>query len=65
MSGKNKKALLGICGVYCGACSTCRVYNDNDQVLIEWEIKMGMPADEIYYEDCGSKLVNKWCIKLP
>lgn len=53
--------MLGICGVYCGACTTCRAYNDNDQALFDWEVEMGMPRKEIYCEGCGSNLVNEWC----
>jgi hypothetical protein len=53
--------LLGICGVYCGACTTFRAYNDKDQDLVKWEIKMGMPRDEIICKGCRSELLNKWC----
>ena len=53
--------LLGFCGVYCGACTTYRAYNDNDQALVEWEIKMGMPREEIICKGCRSDFVNKWC----
>jgi hypothetical protein len=63
MTDEKKEALLGICGVYCGACETYRAYNDKDLILVEWEIKMGMPANEIYCEGCGSNLVNQWCSK--
>ena len=63
MSNKKKRELLGICGVYCGACETYRAYNDKDQALFNWEIKMGMPTSEIYCKGCGSDLVNKWCSK--
>jgi hypothetical protein len=63
MSGPTKTLLLGICGVYCGACTTYRAYNDNDQTLIDWEVKMGMPRDEIYCRGCTSDLVNEWCSK--
>lgn len=63
MFREKKRELLGICGVYCGACETYRAYNDKDKALFEWEIKAGMPADEIYCRGCGSDLVNKWCSK--
>jgi len=63
MSGQTKKLLLGICGVYCGACTTYRAYNDKDQTLIDWGVKMGMPRDEIYCRGCTSDLVNEWCSK--
>jgi len=55
--------MLGICGVYCGACTTYRAYNDNDQSLIDWEIRHGMPRDEIICMGCRSGLVNEWCSK--
>jgi hypothetical protein len=58
---RRRTTLLGICGVYCGACTTYRAYNDNDQALVEWEVKMGIPRDEIYCKGCTSKLVNEWC----
>ena len=61
MPDKENAPLLGICGVYCGACTTYRAYNDNDQALFDWEVKMGMPRKEIYCEGCGSNLVNEWC----
>lgn len=61
MAGKEKKSLLGICGVYCGACTTYRAYNDKDPALVEWEVHMGMPPDEIFCKGCGSGSVNKWC----
>lgn len=61
MLSRNKTPLLGICGVYCGACTTYRAYNDNDQALFDWEVEMGMPRKEIYCEGCGSNLVNEWC----
>jgi len=62
MSGNMKKSqLLGICGVYCGACSTYRAYNDNDEALFDWVIKMGMPSDQVFCKGCGSDLVNEWC----
>ena len=61
MSGPTKTLLLGICGVYCGACTTYRAYNDRDQKLIDWEVKIGMPRDEIYCRGCTSDLVNEWC----
>jgi len=61
MSGQSKTLLLGICGVYCGACTTYRACNDKDQTLISWEVKMGMPRDEIYCRGCTSELVNEWC----
>jgi len=54
-------AKLGICGVYCGACTTYRAYNDGDQSLFDWEIRHGMPRDEIVCKGCRSELVNKWC----
>ncbi|MBS7632833.1 DUF1028 domain-containing protein [Candidatus Bathyarchaeota archaeon] len=59
----NRKSsqLLGICGVYCGACSTYRAYNDNDEAILEWETRMGMPPDQVYCKGCGSNLVNEWC----
>lgn len=63
MFNTKKRELLGICGVYCGACETYRAYNDKDRTLFEWEIKMGMPAGEIYCKGCGSDLVNEWCAK--
>ena len=53
--------LLGFCGVYCGGCTTYRAYNDRDRALVEWEIKMGMPEEEIFCKGCRSGLVNKWC----
>lgn len=53
--------LLGFCGVYCGACTTYRAYNDSDQALVEWEIKMGMPKEEIVCKGCRSGIINKWC----
>ena len=53
--------LLGFCGVYCGACTTYRAYNDNDKALVEWEIKKGMPKEEIICKGCRSGFVNKWC----
>jgi hypothetical protein len=53
--------LLGICGVYCGACTTYRAYNDGDDELVDWEIKMGMPRGEIICKGCRSGFVNKWC----
>jgi len=55
--------MLGICGVYCGACTTYRAYNDNDQSLIDWEARHGMPRDEIICMGCRSGLVNEWCSK--
>lgn len=58
---RKKVLLLGICGVYCGACTTFRAYNDNDEALVEWEVKMGMPHDEIFCKGCLSNLVNEWC----
>jgi len=61
MRGKKKVVLRGICGVYCGACSTYRAYNDKDQALIDWEIKMGMPREEIFCKGCYSNLINEWC----
>jgi len=61
MSKRKNASLLGICGVYCGACTTYRAYNDNDQELFDLEIKMGMPPDEIICRGCRSELVNKWC----
>lgn len=62
MAGE-KYALLGICGVYCGACSTFRAYNDVDKALVEWEVKMGMPRDEIMCKGCYSGVVSEWCLK--
>jgi hypothetical protein len=62
LAGK-RYALLGICGVYCGACSTFRAFNDADEALIDWELRMGMPEDEIMCEGCYSGVVNKWCSK--
>jgi len=53
--------LVGFCGVCCGACTTYRAYNDNDESLVEWEIRTGMPKEEIFCEGCRSGLVNKWC----
>lgn len=61
MSDKSKIQLLGICGVYCGACTTYRAYNDNDQELFKLEVKMGMPLDQIFCKGCLSDLVNEWC----
>lgn len=61
MSNKNETPLLGICGVYCGACTTYRAYNDNDQALFDWEVKEGIPRDEIFCKGCLSNLVNEWC----
>nr|MDO8097685.1 DUF1028 domain-containing protein [Candidatus Njordarchaeota archaeon] len=53
--------MLGICGIYCGACSTYRAYNDNDEALSDWVKKMGMPSDQVFCKGCGSDLVNEWC----
>lgn len=62
MSGNRKRfQLLGICGVYCGACSTYRAYNDNDEAIFYWVAKMGIPPDQIFCKGCGSDLVNEWC----
>ncbi len=60
-SARKSSQLLGICGVYCGACSTYRAYNDNDEAIFEWETRMGMPPNQVYCKGCGSDLVNEWC----
>jgi hypothetical protein len=61
MPRDRKTPLLGICGVYCGACPTYRAYNDKDQTLFDWVLKEGMPRAEILCEGCLSNLVNEWC----
>ena len=61
MSGKSRTRLLGICGVYCGACSTYRAYNDKDQALFQRNVDMGMPPDQIFCKGCGSDVLNEWC----
>ncbi len=61
MSSEKKTKLLGICGVYCGACTTYRAYNDNDRELLNKEERQGIPRDEIYCSGCTSDLVNEWC----
>jgi len=61
MPNKERTALLGICGVYCGACTTYRAFNDNDQALFTWLMKMRMPSEEIFCKGCGSSVINKWC----
>jgi len=61
MRGKKKMVFLGICGVYCGACSTYCAYNDKDQALIDWKIEIGMPREEIFCKGCYSNLINEWC----
>lgn len=61
LSSEKRTPLLGICGVYCGACTTYRAYNDKDQVLFSRLIKMGMPPDEILCKGCGSSVLNEWC----
>ncbi len=61
ISCKEGTPLLGICGVYCGACTTYRAYNDDDQALFNRNVKMGMPPDQIFCKGCGSNLINEWC----
>jgi predicted amidophosphoribosyltransferase len=61
MLNKKRTQLLGICGVYCGACPTYRAYNDNDQTLFNWIVKRGMPPDQIFCKGCGSDVLNEWC----
>ena len=61
MPREKKTPLLGICGVYCGACSIYRAYNDNDEALYQRNIDKGIPRDQVFCKGCGSNVVNEWC----
>jgi hypothetical protein len=53
--------LVGICGIYCGACMVYRAYKDNDQDLIQSLTKMGFSEGEVRCEGCTSDIITPKC----
>lgn len=60
MSNRN---LLGVCGIYCGACLTYRAYKDNDQKLIDFLKEKGFSKEQIRCEGCVSGDVSPACVQ--
>jgi len=49
------RELAGICGLYCGACSTYRVFKDKDLTLLnKLATACNIPAEKIACEGCLS-----------
>jgi hypothetical protein len=55
--------LVGVCGIYCGACMIYRACNDQDQVLMKRMVDEGLPVDmPIHCEGCTSGDVFTSCV---
>ena len=57
MSDRN---LMGVCGIYCGACLPYRAYKDNDKKLIRY-LENGLSMEQIRCEGCVSGDVSLTC----
>jgi Protein of unknown function (DUF3795) len=56
-----KGNLIGVCGIYCGACLIYRAYKDNDQKLIHYLEENGLSKELIRCEGCISGDVSPTC----
>ncbi len=59
----SSRQLVGVCGIYCGACMIYRAYKDQDQALIQNLTNMGLSRENIQCEGCTSGLVSPSCVK--
>jgi len=57
------RQLVGVCGIYCGACLTYRACKDQDQALIQYLTGLGIPKETIRCEGCTSGIVMPQCAK--
>ncbi len=55
------KQIVGICGIYCGACLTYRSSRDGDPKLIDFLMEQGLSKDEMLCNGCGSDFVTPRC----
>ncbi len=55
------KMLVGVCGIYCGACLLYRAYKDRDVALTEYLTKRGVPEEGVKCEGCTSATVSPTC----
>ncbi len=58
-----ERQLVGVCGIYCGACFIYRAYNDQDQTLIRHLIGLGFPKENIMCKGCTSGVISPQCAK--
>jgi len=54
--------LIGVCGIYCGACLLYRAYKDCDQALTDYLTNVGIPKEAIRCEGCTSELISPTCV---
>lgn len=57
------RQLVGVCGIYCGACFVYRAYNDQDQTLIQRLINLGFQEETIQCKGCTSRVISPRCAK--
>ena len=53
--------VVGVCGIYCGACMIYRAYKDSDQKLISYLEENGLSKEQIRCEGCVSETVSPTC----
>jgi hypothetical protein len=57
----SERNLVGVCGIYCGACLIYRAYKDNDQKLFHFLEEQGLSREQIRCEGCVSGDVSPTC----
>jgi hypothetical protein len=53
--------LVGVCGIYCGACLLYRAHKDSDEKLMQYLASIGLSRDKVHCEGCVSGDVSVTC----
>jgi len=56
---QDNEALVGRCGMYCGACSIYLATIENGELKKEVAMKLGIPEEEVECRGCGSLTERK------
>jgi hypothetical protein len=60
--GRNRNALIGICGLYCGSCPCYLAYRENDsEQLSQVSRETGLPLEKVRCDGCLSDRVMPHC----
>jgi hypothetical protein len=59
----SERNLIGVCGIYCGACLIYRAYKDKDQKLVQQLARYGLSKEQIHCEGCVSNNLSPTCEK--
>ena len=56
----NERALIGKCGLYCGACAVYRVARDGDGEAEKFAARFNCPVEKVKCNGCGDLLEDSW-----